>query len=47
MPYKIRKVRNENCYMVKNSITGKVHAKCSTKENAEKQLRLLESKIYI
>lgn len=33
--------------MVKNSITGKVHAKCSTKENAEKQLRLLESKIYI
>jgi len=45
MPYIIRKVRNQDCYTVKNRITGRVSAKCSTKENAKKQLRLLESKI--
>ena len=41
MPYSIRKVRNKNCYKVKNKKTGKVHAKCSTKQNAERQVRLL------
>jgi hypothetical protein len=43
MPYSIRKVRNKNCYKVKNKKTGKVHAKCSTKQNAERQVRLLHA----
>jgi hypothetical protein len=43
MPYSIRKVRNKQCYRVKNTETGKVHAKCSTKLNAERQLRLLNA----
>ena len=37
MPYKI--VKNGACYV--NKDTGKVHSKCSTKTNAEKQKRLL------
>lgn len=41
MPYLIRKVRNQPCYKVINKITGKVHSQCSTKQNAEKQVRLL------
>lgn len=44
MPYKSRKVRNKNCYKVyKNDKTKKVFAKCSTKENAVKQMRLLRA----
>jgi len=41
MPYIIRKVRNKNCYEVKNKETGKINAKCTTKNKAEKQVRLL------
>lgn len=41
MPYSIRKVRNQECYRVKNKNNGKIHAKCSTRENAIKQVRLL------
>lgn len=41
MPYIIRKVRNQDCYSVKNKESGKVHSKCSTLENAKKQVRLL------
>jgi len=41
MPYVIRKVRNKDCYQVKNKVTGKVFAKCTTRERAEKQVRLL------
>lgn len=41
MPYQIRKVKGKECYEVKNKQTKKVHAKCSTKVNAEKQMRLL------
>lgn len=41
MPYEIRKVRNKECYAVKNKQTGVVHSKCSTKENAKKQMKLL------
>jgi hypothetical protein len=41
MPYVIRKIRNKDCYSVKNKITKKIHAKCSTKINAQKQVRLL------
>lgn len=41
MPFIIRKVRNKNCYEVKNKLTGVVHSKCTTKEKAVKQVRLL------
>lgn len=41
MPYKIRKVRNKSCYKVYKPTTKKVFAKCSTFENAKKQVRLL------
>lgn len=41
MPYKIRKVRNKPCYKVYKPSTKKVFAKCSTMENAKKQVRLL------
>jgi len=43
MPYVIRKVRNQACWMVKNEETGVVKAKCTTKEKAEAQVRLLYS----
>tara|TARA_B100001093_G_C26681871_1_gene950818 strand:+ start:194 stop:412 length:219 start_codon:yes stop_codon:yes gene_type:complete len=41
MPYKTRKVRNKPCYKVYNPDTKKVFAKCTTKEQAQKQMRLL------
>lgn len=41
MPYTIRKVRNQPCYKVYNKNTKKVFAKCSSRKNAEKQVRLL------
>jgi hypothetical protein len=41
MPLVIRKKRNEDCYVVKNKETGKVHAKCTTRAKAEAQVRLL------
>jgi len=43
MPYVIRKVRNKECYSVKNAETKVVHAKCTTREKAEAQVRLLYS----
>lgn len=43
MPYTIRKVRNKNCYSVRTTKTKKVKAKCATKENAMKQVRLLRA----
>ena len=42
MPIKVRKVRGKECYQVKNIDTGKIHATCSTKSNAEAQKRLLD-----
>jgi len=39
MPYKI--VKTNNCYSVVNKESGEVHSKCSTKEKAEAQLKLL------
>ncbi len=44
MPYVIRKVRNKNCYSVKNKVTGRVHAICTTKTKAEAQVRILLAK---
>ena len=40
--YIVRKVRNKDCYKVKNVETGQVMAECSTKANAQAQVRLLE-----
>ena len=42
MPYQIIKVKGKNLYKVINEISGKLHTKASTKENAEKQIRLME-----
>jgi hypothetical protein len=46
MPYSIRKVPKKNCYSVKNKYTKRVYSKCATKENAQKQLRLLRAIEY-
>jgi len=42
MPYKIESVGNGK-YKVINEITGKVHAKHTSKQNAERQVRLMEA----
>ena len=41
MPYKTRKVRNQECFRVYNSDTKKTFAKCATRENALAQMKLL------
>ena len=46
MPYKSRKMRGKPCYRVYNKKSKKVFAKCTTPENAEKQLRLLRALQY-
>ena len=46
MPYYSRKVRGKNCYKVSNKHTKKVFAKCTSKVNAMKQLRLLRALQY-
>lgn len=46
MPYKIRKVRNKDCYKVYNQKTKKVFAKCTTRNKAKKQERLLRAIKY-
>tara|TARA_Y100000816_G_C26066870_1_gene560747 strand:- start:1065 stop:1256 length:192 start_codon:yes stop_codon:yes gene_type:complete len=46
MPYKIRKVRNQDCYKVYKPTTKKVFAKCSTLKNAKSQVRLLSGLEY-
>ena len=48
MPYYSRKVRGKNCYRVlrkttKNNKSRKVFSKCTTQENAKKQIRLLHA----
>ena len=43
MPYRSRKVRGKSCYRVTNKDNKKVFAKCSSKENAAKQMRLLRA----
>lgn len=42
MPYLIRKI-SKNKYQVLNQDTGKIHAKHTSKANAEAQVRLLQS----
>jgi len=39
----MRKVNKKNCYRVSNKKTKKVFAKCSSKKNATRQLRLLRA----
>lgn len=46
MPYTIRKVSRKNCYRVRNKNTKRVFSKCTTKENAKKQLQLLRAIQY-
>jgi len=43
MPYRSRKVRGKTCYRVTNKENKKVFAKCTTKENAMKQMKLLRA----
>ena len=43
MRYTIRKVRNKNCYSVKTTKSKRVLSKCTTKEKAKKQIRLLRA----
>lgn len=42
----MRKLNNKPCYRVINKKTRRVYSKCSTKENAQKQLRLLRAIKY-
>ena len=45
MPYSIRKTK-KGCVQVYNSKTRKIYSKCTTKNKAEKQLRLLRALEY-
>ena len=46
MPYKIRYSRKNKCYSVINKTTKRVFAKCTTKNNAMKQSRLLRAIMF-
>ena len=46
MPYASRKVRGKPCYRVTNKKSKKVFSKCSTAENAKKQMKLLRAIMY-
>lgn len=46
MPYRSRKVRGKPCYRVTNKDNKKVFAKCASKENAKKQMKLLRAIHY-
>ena len=43
MPYKTRKVRGKDCYRVYNTDTKHAFAKCTSKKNAIKQMKLLRA----
>jgi hypothetical protein len=43
MPYRSRKVRGKSCYRVTNTDKKKVFAKCTSKANALKQMKLLRA----
>jgi hypothetical protein len=43
MPYSVRKVPNKNYYRVSNKKRKKVFAKCTSKKNATRQMRLLRA----
>jgi hypothetical protein len=46
MPFAMRKLRSKPLYKVYNRITKKVYSKGTTKEKAERQLRLLRAIEY-
>ena len=46
MPYKIRYLRKKKCYSVINKTTKRVFSKCTTKENANRQSRLLRAIMF-
>ena len=46
MPYAIKKVPRKNCYKVYNKQTKRVFARCTSKENATKQSRLLRAIMF-
>ena len=46
MPYSVRKVRGKSCYRVTNKKTKRVYSKCTSLENAKKQIRLLNAIEY-
>lgn len=46
MPYKIRYSRKKKCYSVINKKTKRVFAKCTTKNKATKQSRLLRAIMF-
>lgn len=46
MPYTLRKVRGKKCYRVTNKQNKRIFAKCSTKNNAKRQLNLLNAIHY-
>jgi hypothetical protein len=43
MPYKIRKVYKQDCFKVYNPKTKKIYAKCTTRDKAKRQIRLLNA----
>ena len=43
MPYSMRKLPNSNLYRVRNTETGEVKAKATTKAKAEAMIRLLNA----
>ena len=43
MPYTIRKVRGKRCYSMKNRKSKKAYSKCTSKKNANAQMRLLNA----
>ena len=43
MPYSYLKVRNKNCFKVFNKKTKKVYSKCTTRDKAKRQIRLLKA----
>lgn len=43
MPYKIRKTKNKNCFTVYNAVTKRKFAKCTSRDNALSQIRLLRA----
>lgn len=45
-PYRSRKVRGKPCYRVTNKRTKRVFSKCTTPENAKKQMKLLRAILY-
>ncbi len=44
--YYMRKLKGKDCYSVRNRKTKRVFAKCTTKDKAIRQLKILRAKLY-